>query len=275
MAKRLEGKIALVTGSTSGIGLAIANLFSEEGASVVLTGRRRALGEQAETFIRSAGREASYFEADCSQMETVRSVVRFTLKNYGRIDVLVNNAVSWTTARDTPVTCLKEEDWDYSMAVGLKAPYVACQEAIPSMVMHGGGSIIMMGSVRSFLAFSGGFAYDIVKAGLANMARQLTVDFGRHGIRANLLCPGWIATDAQDPDPAAREKAAVMHPVRRAGLPMDVAHAALFLASDEASFVAGAVLVVDGGLTVQSPGSLLTLLESYTTRSARGAELSS
>jgi NAD(P)-dependent dehydrogenase (short-subunit alcohol dehydrogenase family) len=240
--------------------------------------------------IRTTGGDASYFEADFSGMEAVRNAVCFTLDTYGRIDVLVNNTVSWATARDMPVTRLKEEDWDYAMAVGLKAPYVACQEAIPAMVKQGGGRIIMMGSIRSFLAFSGGFAYDIVKAGLVNMARQLTVDFGRHGIRANVLCPGWIATDAQRHDvqrpdvqghgapvhdPLVDARAWVMHPVGRVGLPIDVANAAVFLASDEASFVAGAVLVVDGGLTVQTPGSLLPLLETYSRRTIENPPTSS
>ncbi len=273
MPKRLERKVALVTGSTSGIGLATATRFSEEGAQVVLTGRRHVLGELAEQSIRKAGRDVSYFEADFSKMESVRNAVRFTLDTYGRIDILVNNAVSWGTARGMPATQLKEEDWDYAMAVGLKAPYVACKEAIPAMAKQGGGCIIMMGSIRSFLAFSGGFAYDIVKAGLVNMARQLTVDFGRQGIRANVLCPGWIATDAQNQDaprpdttayvPVADARAEVIHPVGRVGLPADIASAAVFLASDEASFVAGAVLVVDGGLTAQTPGSLLPLIENY------------
>jgi len=266
MCKRLEEKVALVTGSTSGIGLATANLFSQEGARVVLTGRRRKLGEEAVRAIENMGGEASYFEADFSEMAGVRDAVRFTLNRYGRIDILVNNTVSWATAREMPVTRLREEDWDHALAVGLKAPYVACQEAIPAMVKQGGGSIIMMGSVRSFLAFSEGFVYDIVKAGLANMARQLTVDFGRQGIRANVLCPGWIVTDAEGlekkpHDPIHDVRAKVMQPVGRAGLPIDVARAAVFLASNESSFVAGAMLVVDGGLTIQTPGSFLPLLE--------------
>jgi NAD(P)-dependent dehydrogenase (short-subunit alcohol dehydrogenase family) len=264
MSERLEGKVALVTGSTSGIGLAIAHLFSQEGARVVLSGRRRSLGEQAAQQIRNAGGEANYFEADFSKMEAVRDTVRFTLDRYGRLDILVNNTVSWKTARDMPITRLNEEDWDYALAVGLKAPYVACQEAIPAMVNQGGGSIIMMGSVRSFLAFSGGFAYDVVKAGLANMARQLTVDFGRHGIRTNVLCPGWIVTNVQEPDEKGDHSIAnLIQPLGHRGLPIDVARAATFLASDEASFIAGAVLVVDGGLTVQTPGSLFNLLEHH------------
>jgi NAD(P)-dependent dehydrogenase (short-subunit alcohol dehydrogenase family) len=268
MSERLEGKVALVTGSTSGIGLAIAHLFSQQGARVVLSGRRRPLGEQAVQQIRNAGGEANYFEADFSKMEAVRHTVRFTLDRYGRLDILVNNTVSWKTARDMPITRLNEEDWDYALAVGLKAPYVACQEAIPAMVNQGGGSIIMMGSVRSFLAFSGGFAYDVVKAGLANMARQLTVDFGRYGIRTNVLCPGWIVTNVQEPDEKrgrsiSHTGAELIQPVGRRGLPIDVARAATFLVSDEASFIAGAVLVVDGGLTVQTPGSLFNLLEHH------------
>ncbi|MGA8212741.1 MAG: SDR family oxidoreductase [Candidatus Sulfotelmatobacter sp.] len=266
MCKRLEGKVALVTGSTSGIGLATANLFSQEGARVVLTGRRRNLGEEAVRGIQSAGGEAGYFEADFSEMEAVRRAVRFTLDSYGRIDILVNNTVSWATAREMPITRIREEDWDYALAVGLKAPYVACQEAIPAMVRQGSGSIIMMGSVRSFLAFSEGFVYDIVKAGLVNMARQLTVDFGRQGIRANVLCPGWIVTNPNEPetkhhDPIYQVRAKIMQPAGRAGIPLDVARAAVFLASSDSSFVAGAMLVVDGGLTIQTPGSFFSLLE--------------
>ncbi len=268
MCKRLEGKVALITGSTSGIGLVTARLFSEQGARVVMTGRRRELGESAVLAIRHAGGEANYYQADFADMQAVRSAVHFTLNTYGRIDILMNNAVAWATAQGMPVTELKEQDWDYAIAVGLKAPYVACQEAIPHMIRQGGGSIVMMGSVRSFLAFSKGFAYDVVKAGLANMVRQLTIDFGRHGIRANILCPGWIITDEENldkirTDPFLRAKAEIMQPVGRPGLPIDVARAALFLASDEASFVAGAVLVVDGGLTVQTPGSLMSFAEEY------------
>jgi NAD(P)-dependent dehydrogenase (short-subunit alcohol dehydrogenase family) len=266
MCKRLEGKVALVTGSTSGIGLATANLFSQEGARVVLTGRRRKLGEEGVRAIQRTGGDASYFEADFSDMAAVRGAVRFTLDSYGRIDILVNNTVSWATAREMPVTRIREEDWDYALAVGLKAPYVACQEAIPAMVKQGGGSIIMMGSVRSFLAFSEGFVYDIVKAGLANMARQLTVDFGRQGIRANVLCPGWIVTNPEElemkrHDPIYQVRAKIMQPVGRAGVPLDVARAAVFLASGDSNFVAGAMLVVDGGLTIQTPGSFFSLME--------------
>jgi NAD(P)-dependent dehydrogenase (short-subunit alcohol dehydrogenase family) len=260
MYKRLQNKVALVTGSTSGIGLATVNLFAQEGACVVLTGRRRTLGEDAVRGIQSKGGVASYFEADFSDMDAVRNAVRFTFNTYGRIDILVNNTISWATARKMPVTNLREGDWEYALAVGLKAPYVACQEAIPYMVKQGGGSIIMMGSIRSFLAFSEGFAYDIVKAALVNMARQLTVDFGRKGIRANTLCPGWIDTGQA---PGNNETAKLMHPVGRVGLPIDVARAAAFLASEESSFIAGAVIVVDGGLTIQTPGSLSSVFDAF------------
>ena len=268
MRKRLEGKVALVTGSTSGIGRATAMLFAEEGARVVLTGRRRELGEEAVRTILDAGGEASYYQADFAEMQAVRDTVRFTLDSYGRLDVLMNNAVSWATAQAASVTELREEDWDYALAVGLKAPYVACQEAIPHMMKTGSGSIIMTGSIRSFQVFSKGFAYDIVKAGLVNMARQLNLDYGRHGLRANVLCPGQIITDPEmlermQTDPQLRPRAEIIQPVGRPGRPIDVAQAALFLASDESSFVTGAVLVVDGGLTIQTAGSLLPSLEAH------------
>ncbi|MSO23496.1 MAG: SDR family oxidoreductase [Acidobacteria bacterium] len=268
MIRRLEGKVALVTGSTSGIGYSTVRLFAQEGARVVLTGRKRELGEEAVRTIRHAGGEASYFQADFADAQAVRDTVRYTLDSYGRIDILMNNAVSWAEAQEKSVTDLREEDWDHAMAIGLKAPYIACQEAIPHMRRQGGGSIIMTGSVRSFLAFRKGFAYDTVKAGLVNMARQLNLDYGREGIRANTLCPGQIVTDPQrltemQTNPLLRPFAEIIQPIGRPGQPIDVARAALFLASDESSFVAGAILVVDGGLTIQTPGSLLPQLEAY------------
>jgi len=268
MNRRLEGKVALVTGSTSGIGYSTVSLFAQEGARVVLTGRRRELGEEAVRTIRLAGGEASYFQADFVDTQAVRDTVRFTLDTYGRIDILMNNAVSWAAAQGKSVTDLQEEDWDHAMAIGLKAPYIACQEAIPHMRRQSGGSIIMTGSIRSFLAFRKGFAYDVVKAGLVNMARQLNLDYGREGIRANTLCPGQIVTDPQrltemQTNPLLRPFAEIIQPIGRPGQPMDVARAALFLASDDSQFVAGAILVVDGGLTIQTPGSLLPQLEAY------------
>jgi 3-oxoacyl-[acyl-carrier protein] reductase len=259
MGDRLAGRVALVTGSTSGIGRAIAERFAAEGADVVVTGRRRELGEAVVAGIASSGGRASYVQADLESSQGARATVRDTLRTYGRIDVLVNNAMGRTVPWGEGKTVVEttEDEWDRMVAVGLKAAFLTCQEAIPAMVARGGGSIVTIGSVRSFLGARRGFAYDVVKSGLLNLSRQINVDFGRQGVRSNAICPGWIVADPAyaarlASDPRLRARAELFQTVGRAGRPEDVAAAALFLASDEASFVAGAVLVVDGGLTISS-----------------------
>lgn len=267
---RLAGKVALVTGSTSGIGRATVELFAVEGARVVVTGRRRELGEEIVRKIKSAGGEATYFQADFESSQAVRETVRFTVEHYGRIDVLMNNAmsrvVSWRDGRTTIE--LSEEEWDRMLAVGLKAAFIACQEAIPHMVRQGGGSIITIGSIRSFLPQRRGLAYDVVKSGLINLSRQLNIDYGPQGIRSNLLCPGLIIDHPEYAerlvsDPLLRPKIELLQTVGRPGRPIDIARSALFLASDESSFIAGAVLLVDGGHSVLSGHEIQPALEEY------------
>jgi NAD(P)-dependent dehydrogenase (short-subunit alcohol dehydrogenase family) len=270
MTGRLADKVALVTGSTSGIGQAIAERFAAEGARVVVTGRRQERGEAVVSRIRAAGGEARFVQADFENSAEVRRVVGFALDAYGALDVLVNNAmshaVSWGDGKT--VVDLAEAEWERMLAVGLTAAFVACQEAIPAMVRRGGGAIVTIGSIRSFLGARKGFAYDVIKSGLVNLSRQINVDFGRQGIRSNLLCPGWVISDPEradrlETDPDLRAKARIFQTVGRAGRPADVANAALFLASEESSFVAGAVLVVDGGLTVSSHFEIQPELEEF------------
>jgi NAD(P)-dependent dehydrogenase (short-subunit alcohol dehydrogenase family) len=142
------------------------------------------------------------------------------------------------------------------MAVGVKSPFIACQEAIPHMVRQGGGSIINISSIRGLVAMRNGGAYDVAKAGILNLSRQVTVDFAQHGIRANTISPGWIQSDEThrqfEEDPASLGGALIPQPVRRPGRYVDIAYAALFLASDESTFVSGANLIVDGGLLAQT-----------------------
>ena len=260
MSGRLEGKVALVTGSTSGIGRATAKLFAEEGSKVVVTGRRRNLGEELVGEIESAGGIAVYYEADLSQSQKTRDLVRFTVDTYDRIDVLVNNAMShivpWGGAQESGLLNTSDADWDTMMAVGLKSPFIACQEAIPHMVRQGGGCIINISSIRGLVAQRKGGAYDVAKAGILNLSRQVTVDFGQHGIRANTISPGWIPSDEThrqiEEDPSSMGSKLTVQPVRRPGRYIDIAYAALFLASDESTFVAGANLLIDGGLLAQS-----------------------
>lgn len=259
MRNRLEGKVALITGSTSGIGRATATIFAFEGAQVVLTGRRREMGEDAVEEIKAEGGEASFFEADFESSQAVRDTVRFTLQKYKRIDVLMNNAMSrllsWGDGKTAVET--SEEEWDKILAVGLKAPFLACQEAIPEMIKQGGGSIINIGSVRSLRPTPKGITYDVVKSGLINFSAQLNIDFGSQGIRSNLICPGLIFVtpgyvEQVDTNPVLRGQVQTMQTISRPGLPLDIAKAALFLASDDSSFMAGSVLVVDGGNLLMS-----------------------
>jgi NAD(P)-dependent dehydrogenase (short-subunit alcohol dehydrogenase family) len=264
MEKRLDGAVALITGSTSGIGRATANRFASEGARVVVTGRRRDWGNMVVQEIVDAGGDSVYYEADLSESGQVRELVRFTLSSYGRIDVLMNNAFANELA--TAVE-LGEDDWEHSLAVMLKAPYIASQEALPHMIEQGKGAIINTSSVHGYLAAHRCFAYATAKAGLINMTRQTAVDFGPFGVRANAICPGAIRIERteerfrENPDLARRSE--VVYPLRRTGRPIDIANAALFLASDEAQFVTGITLVVDGGMTSQLPDTLYDRFEEY------------
>ena len=270
MGDRLAGKVAVVTGSTSGIGRGTAVFFASEGAKVVLVGRRRHLGEEAVAEIRTAGGEAVYFQADFETSQPVRDTIHFALDTYGRIDVVMNNAMShvipWGDGKSAVE--MAEDEWDRMLAVGLKASWLTCQEAIPAMIRQGGGSIINIGSVRTFVSQRRGLAYDVVKSGLIQLTRQVNVDFGRHGIRANLICPGWILTNPASAerirnDPVERVQWERLQTVGRGGEPVDIAHAALFLASDESTFVAGATLVVDGGMMCLSGFEVHDLVKDH------------
>jgi NAD(P)-dependent dehydrogenase (short-subunit alcohol dehydrogenase family) len=264
MGMRLEGKVALITGSTSGIGRGTANLFAAEGAKVVVNGRRRDWGERVVDEIRAAGGEAAYFQADLAESKAVRDLVGFAIDTYGRLDVLMNNAY-WNQLGSALE--LSEEDWDHSIAVMLKAPFLACQEAIPHMVRQGGGSIISTSSVHGYLAGHKRIAYETAKAGLINMMRQVAVDFGPQGIRANSICPGGVAVEQSEQrireNPNLARRWEVVYPLRRIGRPLDIAYAALYLASDESSWVTGTTMIVDGGMTCQLQDSLGPGYEEY------------
>lgn len=256
---RLDGKVAIVTGSASGIGKATAIQFAREGAKVVVnTDRRVELGQAVVDQIRSEGGDAVFIRADVSSAADVQRLMQETIDRYGTLNVLVNNAV-WN--REANVLELAEEDWDRIIDVGLKASYLGAKYAIPEMIKAGGGSIICISSVNGLGASPRMGAYNAVKGALILFVKNLAVDFGNKGIRANAICPGHIAVETTlkmyEQDPLEEWGFTEGCPIGRVGKPEDIAYAAVYLASDESSFCTGSSMVIDGGMTCQVPEILI------------------
>lgn len=248
---KLQGKVAVVTGGTDGIGKAIAVTFAKEGAKIMMVGRDEKKGQNALEEVRRFG-EVTYFKGDVSDSTQVRKLVEDTIQRYGRIDVLINNAAVCPPGN---VVTTSEETWDQVIDVNLKGVFLCCKYMIPHMQKTGGGAIVNIGSINSLMAMENEAAYDASKGGVLMLTRAMALDFAKARIRVNCICPGAIETPMlkasldTSPDPkAARQSLTAKHPLRRTGTPGEVAQAALFLATDASSFVTGAVIPVDGGI---------------------------
>ncbi|HEV8622341.1 MAG TPA: glucose 1-dehydrogenase [Actinomycetota bacterium] len=249
---RLDGKVALITGGASGMGKVASQLFAREGAKVVLSDVAEEAGEAVAAAIRDGGSQAAYVHADVSRASDAEAMVRFTMDTFGGLTVLYNNAGVFPE-RDGSVTETPEEVWDLTIGINLKGVYLGCRYGIPAMIQSGGGSIV---NVASFVALMGAatpqIAYTASKGGVLSMTREIAVEFARRGVRANSLCPGPIETPLLQEllaDPDRRQRRLVHIPMGRFGQAEEIANAALFLASDESSYMTGAALVVDGGIT--------------------------
>ncbi len=249
---KLKDKVAIVTGSTRGIGRATAELFAKEGAKVVVVGTKDELGASCVEEIKAAGGEAIFCKTDVTSDESLENLVKTTLDTYGQIDILVNNAgIGGTTANMNDITM---DEWNSVIATNLTAPFVLCKKIIPIMEKQGKGTIVNVASMASTGAGRGGLAYTSAKHGLLGLTRQMSLDHGRTGVRINAVLPGPIDTEM-----IARVLAIPQHPVTmkikmspavRPGKPEEVAQAIAFMASDESSFIHGASLAVDGGYTI-------------------------
>jgi len=257
---RLEGKVALVTGSTRGIGRATAIRFAAEGAQVIVTGRSQEAGDAVEREIRAAGGEATYVATDLAHEDQVQGAVRIAVQRYGQLTTLVNNAAPTELMGpgrlDGRVTELSNEAWDAIMLVGLKAVVWMCKYAIPEMVRAGGGAIVNISSAASMLGTPGLDTYTALKGALNTLTRSMAVEYAADGIRSNGIVSGMVLSSPGAArlmeDPAIGDATRAMH-LTRLGMPEDIAAAALFLASDEAAFITGALLPVDGGVTCRMP----------------------
>jgi NAD(P)-dependent dehydrogenase (short-subunit alcohol dehydrogenase family) len=249
---RLDGKVALITGGASGMGMVASHLFAAEGASVVLTDVADEPGEAVAVEIREAGGNAAYVHADVSNEEDCAAMVRAAVESFGGLHILYNNA-GVMPGDDGSVHTNSEAIWDLVLAINVKGVAFGCKHGIPAMIDSGGGSIV---NVASFVAWMGAAtsqtAYTASKGAVLAMTREIAVEYARKGIRCNALCPGPIDTPLLAEllsDDAKRQRRFVHIPMGRLGRAEELAKAALFLASDDSSFMTGASLIVDGGIT--------------------------
>jgi NAD(P)-dependent dehydrogenase (short-subunit alcohol dehydrogenase family) len=249
---RLEGKVALITGGASGMGMVASKLFASEGAKVVLTDLADEAGETVAKEIESAGGEAAYVHADVSNEADARNMVEAAVGRFGGLHVLYNNA-GVMLPEDGSVHSTDASIWDTTLAINVKGVAFGCKHGVPAIIESGGGSII---NVASFVAWLGAAtsqtAYTASKGAVLAMSREIAVEYARKGVRCNALCPGPIETPLLMQllsDEARRQRRFVHIPMGRLGRAEELAKAALFLASDDSSYMTGASLIVDGGIT--------------------------
>ncbi len=244
---RLEGKTALVTGGAQGIGFEGAKLFAEEGARVVIADINAEKGEAAAEAI-----GCEFVRCDVSKAADVQAAVA----QCGTVNVLYNNAGIFWTGHDGKITDISEEDWDRVIAINLKSVYLFAKYAIPTMIKAGGGSIINTGSSAAQIGIPDCDAYTATKGAIVQLTKSLAVEYGRYGVRTNCISPAAIMTPMMrqsNPENSTFDEERFLKlrtPLRRYGTPEEIARVALFLASDESSYLNGAIIVADGGITI-------------------------
>jgi NAD(P)-dependent dehydrogenase (short-subunit alcohol dehydrogenase family) len=250
---RLKGKVALITGAAKGQGEAVARRFAREGARVALADVLDEQGERVAAEIAAAAGEARYFHCDVSDEADVTRTVAETVAAFGGLDVLYNNAAIIAYFRQ--IAELSVAEWDRTIAVNLRGPFLCSKYALPHLIARGGGSIINVSSHGAFQASPIGVAdYAVAKGGLVTLTYYLASEYGSRNVRANCLAPGPVPTDLNAPflgTEEGRAQTAAFIPLGRVGELDDITSAAVFLASDEAKWVSGAVLRVDGGMVIQ------------------------
>ena len=265
--RRLDGQVAVVTGGAQGIGGAAARRLAEEGARVLIADIDSAASETNVEAIRRSGGTAASLRADLGRHEDVSTMIERATDLWGRLDILVNNAYSplHGGGRGGAVD-VTEEEWDVGMGLLVKSIFLGVKYAVPEMRKEGGGSIVNISSVHGMLMAPDKLIYETGKSAVIGMTRQMATEYGPMGIRVNAICPGHIVTErlqaSWSENPSGLRFFEDQYPIRKVGRPVDVANAIVFLCSEEAAFITGHALVVDGGLTVQ-------LQEDFGVRQAR------
>jgi len=249
----LKGKVAIITGSTSGMGEAAAYLFAKQGAKVVVTGRRESKGKTVVAKIKKNKGQAIYVELDVSDEVSVKSMVKEVLKKWGKIDILYNNAGIETQGLIKDMT---DKEWNKIFSVNIKGMMYCCKHVTPKMKK--GSSVINTASVAGLVGYANLSIYGATKGAVVSLSRDLAIELAPKGIRVNCICPGVIWTEMVkryikiSPDPkVVKEQLITGTPLGRVGQPEEVAELALFLASDKSSFITGAIIPIDGGYTAQ------------------------
>lgn len=251
---RLQGKVAVITGGASGIGLATARLFLKEGANVVLSGRDELRGKDALRKLSFAEERVFFYPSDVRNSTSCEKVVQQTFERFGQLDILFNNAGVVYIKR--PITNTSEEIWDETIDINLKGTFLMSRAAIPAMINSGGGSIINNASVFGLVGGMGAAAYCAAKGGVVLLTKAMALDHAAQNIRVNCICPGSVDTPMLQGEmeelgdvEKMKQVFAARHPMNRIASPEEIAQVVLFLASEEASFVTGTSIPVDGGRT--------------------------
>lgn len=252
MSKRLEGKVAIITGASSGIGFATAQLFAAEGAKVVVGARRKAELDQLVSQIHSAGGQAVALAGDVRSEAYAKALVALAVERFGRLDIAFNNA--GTLGEGGPSTGVSEAGWTDTLAINLTGSFLGAKHQIAQMLKNGGGSVIFTSTfVGHTFAFPGVAAYAASKSGLIGLTQALAAEFGSQGVRVNAILPGAVDTDmyrGMNDTSEAQSFVTNLHALKRVATPQELARSVLYLASDDSSFVTGSASLVDGGASI-------------------------